>query len=66
MSFTKQQRVEQLKACAETIKNNAERIIVDNEFSMEWKIIISIKPREVPTITTKRKFVSPEIIQSMQ
>lgn len=66
MSFTKQQCVEQLKACAETIKNNAERIIADEVFSMEWEIIISIKPQNIPTITTKRKFISPEIVESLR
>lgn len=65
MRYSKQERVELLKACAETIKNNAERIITDDVFTQEWVITIEIQCNEVPHITAKRKFVSKEIIDTL-
>lgn len=65
MAFTREQRIKQLKACAETIKNNAERIITDDEFTHDLEVTIVINCNEVPHITAKRDFVSKEIIDSL-
>lgn len=66
MAFTREERIKQLKACAETIKNNAARIITDDEFTQNWKVTIVINCNEVPHITAKRDFVSKEIIESLK
>lgn len=53
----KEDRVEQLKACAREIINRAEELIGDNEYSTGYTVSIELFPREIPTIKLERTII---------
>lgn len=61
---SKEKRIAQLKACAQTIINSAEKILELDEMNKNWRITINIPCSEVPTIKAEREFVSDEIINA--
>ena len=60
----REKRIAQLKACAEGIINNAEDIIGNSAYPVDWKIIIDIQCNEFPTVTVERHFVPKELIDT--
>lgn len=60
----KEQRVKQLKACCETIIDNAEAIIYGYEHQIGWKIVIDIKCGELPTIKVETELISDKIAEA--
>lgn len=60
-SFCKEERIQQLKACAEGIINNAEDIIGKTEYPVDWKIIIDMQCHEAPTVKVERRFCPKEL-----
>lgn len=62
--YSKEQRVRQLKACCETIIDNAEAIIEGHELQVGWKIIIDIPCGTHPTIKVETEFLSHKIMEA--
>lgn len=58
-------RVEQLKACAQTIIDRAEDIIGEYEFSQGYTVIIEIPCKEPPAIYAEKKFISRKVIDAL-
>lgn len=66
MTFEKEDRVAQLKACAEGIISNAEDIIGNSENPVDWKIIIEMNCREYPNVKIERCFIPNQLIDTIQ
>lgn len=62
MLFKREERIAQLKACAEGIINNAEDIIGNADNPVDWKITIDIQCQEAPIIKVERHFYPQEMI----
>lgn len=62
MAFTKEERVEQLKACAEGIISNAEDIIAHADMDVDWEVTITMKLKEMPTVKVERSFIPKELL----
>lgn len=65
MSFTVEQRVEQLRKCCETIMDNAEDIIKGYDLPCERTITIHIPAHQHPTITVSQEFLSKKMLDSI-
>lgn len=65
MTFDKEKRIAQLKACAQTIIDQAEEIIGDYEYSQSWQIVIDFPCRELPTIKVENRFISRKMIDAL-
>ena len=63
--FTAQERAEQLKACCQTIIDNAEKIVKDIDLTINRKITIDIPSREFPTITVEQEFFSKKMLDCL-
>ena len=61
-TFTKEERVEQLKACAAGIISNAEDIIGNAEFAVDWQVVIEMNCQEHPTVKIERHFIPKELM----
>ena len=62
MKFDREERIAQLKACAESIINNAEDIIGNADNPVDWKITIDIQCQEFPTVKVERHFIPQELM----
>ena len=63
MTFTKEDRVAQLKACAETIIEKAEEIIGDLEYPTNQTVTIHLDCQEIPTIKVEKEIIPQKIIE---
>lgn len=61
-TFTKEERIEQLKACAEGIISNAEDIIGNAEIAVDWQVVIELNCQEYPTVKIERHFIPKKLI----
>lgn len=61
-TFTKEERIEQLKACAAVIISNAEDIIGNAELAVDWHVVIELNCQEYPTVKIERHFIPKELI----
>lgn len=61
-TFTKKERVEQLKACANGIISNAEDIIGNAEIAVDWQVTIELNCQEYPTVKVERQFIPKELM----
>ncbi len=61
----REKRVEQLKACAQTIIDRAEDIIGEYEFSQGYTVEISIPCKGFPQIITEKRFISEKVIDAL-
>lgn len=60
--FSKETRIAQLKACCETIMDNAEEIIDSfGMMTMDRQIVIDMKCQQLPTIQVTTEFTSEKI-----
>lgn len=64
-SQTREKRIAQLKACCETIIDNAEQIIDSFELPMNRQIIIDIEAQSLPTVRVTTEFTSEKILKSL-
>lgn len=62
--YSKEQRVRQLKACCETIMDNAEAIIEGYEHEISWKIVIDLECGTHPTIKVETEFISDKVLEA--
>ncbi len=60
--FSKETRIAQLKACCETIMDNAEKIIDGYDLSMDRQIVIDMECQQMPTIRVTTEFTSKKIV----
>lgn len=65
VTFTKEKRIEQLKACAQTIINNAEEMVGAFEFDISLDVVIHMECHAAPEIEVMRRITSREIIDSL-
>lgn len=63
--MAREERVAQLKACAQTIIDRAEDIIGEYEFSQGYTVTISIPCNEFPQIIAEKRFVSKKVIDAL-
>ena len=61
-SFSTEQRAEQIKACCETIIENAEKIAEKYDLTSSYQITINISANEIPKITASQEFYSRKVI----
>lgn len=66
MSFTTNERAEQLKKCCETIIENAEEIMKGFDLPTERTITIRFLPQKFPEITVEQSFLSKKMLDSMK
>ena len=62
-AFSREERIQQIKDCAQSIIDNAEAIMGDFEYSLGTKIIIDIPVQELPTIKAERSFFAEGVIE---
>lgn len=65
MTFTPEQRAEQLKKCCETIIDNADEIAKGIDLMRGKRIIIDMPVQEIPTITIEQEFISKKMLDCM-
>lgn len=65
MTFNREKRIEQLKACAQTIIDQAEDIIGEYEFSQGYSVTIELPCKDVPTIRAEKQFISRKVIDAL-
>lgn len=61
-AYTAEERAEQIKACCETIIENAEKLAEGIDLSSNWKITIDMPCHAVPTITFEHEFLSSKVL----
>lgn len=61
MIIDKSVKVEQLKACAETIIKNAESIVGDEQYQGSISVLITLDPTERPRINIDRDIYPDKI-----
>ena len=61
----REKRIEQLKASAQTIIDNAEDIIGEYDFSMHYTVTIDIPCHEAPVIIMEKQFMSRKMIDAL-
>lgn len=57
-----EERIEQLKLCAETIIDNAEAIVKGIEYPIETKVVINIPAHQTLTITLEQETYSKKVL----
>ena len=67
MSFKRDERIAQLKACAECIINNAENIIGSgSELPIDWKVIIDMQCNRMPTVKVEKHILPPKLFNGLK
>ena len=61
----REKRIEQLKACGQTIIDRAEDIIGDYDGAIHYTVTIDIPFHEAPAITTEKQFISQKVIDAL-
>lgn len=64
MGYTKEQRIQQIKDCGQSIIDNAESIYGDYKYPTDLKITIDLPCNQHPTIQTVKSFVPEQLIES--
>lgn len=63
--MTKEERIQQIKACGQTIIDKAESIYGDYECPTNLQIVINMEVKELPTIEVKREFYSKVMLDNL-
>lgn len=63
MKESKDDRVKQLKQCAEEIIERAEELIGDNTYSMGYVVSIELFPQKLPTIKLERIIYPRKVVE---
>ena len=64
--FSREERIQQIKDCGQSIIDNAETIVGDFEYPIGTKITIDIPMQEVPTIRAERSFYAEGMIKRFE
>ena len=64
-SYSREERIKQLKDCGQSIIDNAENIVADFKYPSGINVTIEIRPHEVPIITTQRGFYAEGFVEGM-
>ena len=56
--MTKEERIQQIKDCGQTIIDKAADIYGNYEYPTDLEVVIKFNTNEIPSITVKRDFVS--------
>ena len=55
--MTREERIQQIRDCGQSIMDKAETIYGDYEFSRDLEIVVTMEINQIPEITVKRKFI---------
>ena len=66
MGFSRADRVEQLKACAMGIYEEADKIVGDFPYSQGMKVVIEFECGEYPTVRAERAFLPTQLIDCLR
>ena len=64
-TFTKEERIQQLKDACDSIKENAADFIGNEEFLCNWKISIVINSHEFPVLRLERESVPSVMLKKL-
>jgi hypothetical protein len=64
--MTREERIQQIKDCGQTIIDKAESIYGDYDFPTSLTVTIEMSMREFPTITVKREFYSKVMLEGLR
>ena len=65
MKFDRENRIQQIRDCGQSIMDKAETIYGDYECPADLQIIIKVKINEIPTIEVRREFYSKTMIDNL-
>ena len=63
--ITREQRIEQIKACGQAIIDNAEQIYGNYEYPQNLTVTVTICSNEAPALTYERSFMTDGILKSI-
>lgn len=66
MVYKREERIQQIKDCGQSIIDNAESIYGNYDFPQGLKIIVSLEMNEVPKITTVKSFIPENYIGRLE
>ena len=64
-TFTREDRIQQLKDACDSIKENAADFIGNEEFQSNWKISIVFDCREVPYLRLERESIPSIVLKKL-
>ena len=64
-TFTREVRIQQLKDCCDSIKENAADFIGNEEFARSWKISIVLECNSFPVVCLERESLPSAVIKNM-
>ena len=62
--MTKEERIQQIKACGQTIIDEAEKIYGDFPYQTDLEIVIRLASKEFPVISVRQDFFSQTMLDS--
>ena len=65
MSVTREERIQQIKDCCQSIVDHAESIYGDYPCPTSLKVVIAMEVNAPPTITVNREFYSERMVARM-
>lgn len=65
MKFDRENRIQQIRDCGQSIMDKAETIYGDYECPADLQIIINVEVNEIPTIEVRREFYSKTMIDNL-
>jgi len=65
-AFSREERIQQIKECGQSIIDNAETIAGDFEYPIRTTITIDIPVQELPTIKAERSFYAEGMIERLE
>lgn len=65
MTFTKEQRAEQLKKCCETIIDNADKIAEGFDLNKSFSVKLNFECQALPVITVEQEFISKKMLDCL-
>ncbi len=63
--YSREERIEQIKACGQAIIDNAEQIYGNFEYPQDLIITVTVGTDRIPTLEYKREFLTQGIIESI-
>lgn len=65
MKFDRENRIQQIRDCGQSIMDKAETIFGDYEYPTNLQIIINVEVNEIPTIEVRQEFYSKTMIDNL-
>lgn len=65
-AFGRENRIQQLKDCCDSIKENAADFIGNEEFPVNWKISIVFECNSFPVVRLERESLPSAVVKNMK